>query len=294
MRFKANLANAMARERATAPARPFLKWAGGKSQLLPQLRSLLPPPDSFARYHEVFLGGGALFFELSRSEAHLTDLNAELVACYRAVRDDVEAVISALLEHRYEKQHFYEVRAWDPATLNAPERAARMIFLNKTAFNGLYRVNSGGRFNVPFGRHKNPLVCDADNLRACSAALASAELEVADFSTVVTRAQRGDFVYFDPPYVPVSGTANFTSYSAGGFSWEDQRRLADVLRALSKKQVKWMLSNSDAPQLRELYADFRLLEVAATRRINSRADGRGKIGEIVVLNYAGTAGAEPI
>jgi DNA adenine methylase len=294
MRLKANLANAAVRERATAPARPFLKWAGGKSQLLPQLRSLLPPPGSFGRYHEVFLGGGALFFELGRSEAHLTDLNAELVACYRAVRDEVEAVISALLEHRYEKQHFYEVRAWDPATLSAPERAARMIFLNKTAFNGLYRVNSSGRFNVPFGRHKNPLVCDADNLRACSAALASAELEVADFSTVVTRAQRGDFVYFDPPYVPVSGTANFTRYSAGGFSWEDQRRLADVLRALSKKQVKWMLSNSDAPQLRELYADFRLLEVAATRRINSRADGRGKIGEIVVLNYAATAGAEPI
>ena len=283
MRLKADLATAVLRESPTPSARPFLKWAGGKSQLLSQFRGLLP--QSFKRYHEVFLGGGALFFELNRGPARLTDLNAELVDCYRSVRDEVEAVILALRKHRYEKEHFYEVRAWDPEALRPPERAARMIFLNKTAFNGLYRVNSAGRYNVPFGRHKNPLICDVDNLRACSAALAGAELEVADFSAVTGCAQRGDFVYFDPPYVPVSETSYFTAYSAAGFSWEDQRRLAEVLRALAKKQVKVMLSNSDAPELRELYAPFRIVDVAATRRINSRVGGRGKVGEIVVLNY---------
>ena len=285
MRNKAVTAYAAPQEAPTTSARPFLKWAGGKSQLLPQLRALLPAAKSIKRYHEVFLGGGALYFNLNRGTARLTDLNRELVECYSAVRDDVEAVISALRLHHYDRERFYEVRAWDPQSLGAPERAARMIYLNKTAFNGLYRVNSSGRFNVPFGRHKNPLICDVENLRACSAALRDAELEVADFSAVLGHARRGDFVYFDPPYVPVSETAYFTGYAVGGFSWEEQRRLADVLRALSKKQVKVMLSNSDVPELRELYADFRIEQVDATRRINSRVAGRGKIGEIVVLNY---------
>ena len=266
-----------------SPARPFLKWAGGKSQLLPQFQALLP--KSFKRYHEVFVGGGALFFSLAPSQARLTDLNAELIGCYSAIRDDVEAVIVALQAHHYDSQHFYEVRDLDPHALPPAERAARMIFLNKTAFNGLYRVNSKGRFNVPFGRHKNPLICDAENLRACSLALAHAELAVADFSEVGEHARRGDFVYFDPPYVPVSETAYFTAYSAAGFNWDDQRKLAEVLRALSKKKIHVMLSNSDVPELRELYADFRIERVVATRRINSQVEGRGKIGEIVVLNY---------
>lgn len=279
----ADLVRAAAVQSLAPSARPFLKWAGGKGQLLPQFQALLP--KKFKRYHEVFVGGGALFFSLEPKQARLTDLNSDLINCYSAIRDDVESVISALRTHRYDKAHFYEVREREPQLLAPAERAARMIFLNKTAFNGLYRVNSSGRFNVPFGRHKNPLICDAKNLRACALALADTELEVADFSEVTRHAKRGDFVYFDPPYVPVSDTSYFTAYSAGGFSWDDQRRLAEVLRVLSKKKVQVMLSNSDAPALRELYADFRIESVAATRRINSQVGGRGKIGEIVVLNY---------
>jgi DNA adenine methylase len=283
MRRSANLAETSSHEDIALLARPFLKWAGGKSQLLPQFRSLIP--KSFKTYHEVFLGGGALFFALGPRAARLTDRNAELVDCYQAVRDDVDGVIAALKKHRYEKEHFYKVRELAPESLSPAARAARMIFLNKTAFNGLYRVNSSGRFNVPFGRHKNPLICDVENLHACSAALAHTALEVADFSVVASHAKRGDFVYFDPPYVPVSETSYFTSYSVGGFTWDDQRRLADVLRVLSKRRVKVMLSNSDAPQLRALYAEFRIERVEATRRINSQVGGRGKINEIVVLNY---------
>jgi len=264
-------------------ARPFLKWAGGKNQLLPQLEPLLP--KSFKRYHEVFVGGGAVFFSLAPASARLTDLNAELVDCYRAIRDDVEAVIKALGKHRYDQEHFYAVRDVDPGKLSLADRAARMIFLNKTAFNGLYRVNSQGRFNVPFGRHKNPLICDASNLRACSRVLASAELEVADFAAVAKHARRGDFVYFDPPYVPLSETSYFTAYSAGGFGWDAQQRLAEVFRALAATRVKAMLSNSDTPAVRQLYAGFRIEVVAATRRINSQVDGRGLVDEVVVLNY---------
>lgn len=264
-------------------ARPFLKWAGGKGQLLPQFSALVP--TRFDRYHEVFLGGGALFFGLEPKRARLTDLNEELIDCYRAVRDDVEGVITALRAHKYDKEHFYRVRDMNPRRLSPQKRAARMIFLNKSAFNGLYRVNSQGRFNVPFGRYKNPQICDAENLRACSKVLAGVELEVADFSAVLDHAKKGDFVYFDPPYVPVSDTAYFTAYSPGGFGWHDQQRLADVFRALAKRGVKVMLSNSDTPEVHELYAGFRIETVAATRRINSQANGRGKIGELVVMSY---------
>ncbi len=277
------MAERKAEQPNAASARPFLKWAGGNTQLLPQFRSFIP--KSFKTYHEVFLGGGALFFSLGPDAARLTDLNTELIDCYRAIRDDVDGVIAALRKHRYDKDHFYQVRELAPDSLSLAARAARMIFLNKTAFNGLYRVNSSGRFNVPFGRHKNPLICDTENLRACSAALTHATVEVADFSAVADHAKRGDFVYFDPPYVPVSETSYFTSYAVGGFTWDDQRRLADVLRVLSKKRVKVMLSNSDAPQLRALYSEFRIEQVEATRRINSQVAGRGKITEIVVLNY---------
>jgi len=283
MRQSANLAETSAPDANAMSARPFLKWAGGKSQLLPQLRPFIP--KTFKAYHEVFLGGGALFFALGPRAARLTDVNTELIDCYRAVRDDVDGVIAALRKHRYEKEHFYKVRALAPESLSPAARAARMIFLNKTAFNGLYRVNSSGRFNVPFGRHRNPLICDVENLRACSVALAQAATEIADFSAVADHAKRGDFVYFDPPYVPVSDTSYFTSYSVGGFTWDDQRRLAEVLRLLSKRKVKVMLSNSDAPQLRALYSEFRIETVEATRRINSQVGGRGKINEILVLNY---------
>lgn len=265
-------------------ARPFLKWAGGKSQLLEQLSAFVP--KTFAGYYEPFLGGGAVFFSLGRHRpAFLSDVNGELILSYRAIRDQVEEVIEALAKHTYDRAHFYEVRDLDPEHLTIPERVARTIFLNKTAFNGLYRVNSRGKFNVPFGRHKSPLICDRDTLRACSEALKGVWIDTLDFASATEPASKGDFVYFDPPYVPTSDTSYFTSYIPGGFGWESQLKLAALVERLSERKVKVMLSNSDVPALRKLYAGYRIETVTATRRINSRVEGRGSIGEIVVLNY---------
>jgi DNA adenine methylase len=268
---------------ALPQARPFLKWAGGKAQLLEQLRPLLP--GRFENYFEPFVGGGAVFFGVRPRVATLSDVNRELVETYEVVRDQPDALIAALKRHRYEKDYFYHVRDQNPAQLSVVDRAARMIFLNKTAFNGLYRVNSRGQFNVPFGRHRQPQFCDEDNLKACSLALEQVRLENADFEEVLSDAGRGDFVYFDPPYVPVSDTAYFTAYIPGGFSWADQQRLAEVVGRLAARGVKVMLSNSDVAPLRELYQDFRIETVTATRRINSRVEGRGSLTEIVVLTY---------
>jgi DNA adenine methylase len=267
---------------AAAP-RPFLKWAGGKGQLLEQYAPLFP--RRYRRYHEPFLGGGAVFFHLRPTRATLADDNAELIDCYRAIREDLRGVLEALRPHVYEKDHFYAVRALDPTGLALAERAARTIFLNRTCFNGLYRVNSKGRFNVPFGRYDNPTIADVPNLRACAVALRRVRLECAPFASVVERARRGDFVYFDPPYHPVSKTACFTAYGAGGFRAEDQRELARVYAELDRRGVLVMLSNSDAPLVRELYDGFRLVEIRASRAINSKATKRGAVRELVVLNY---------
>jgi DNA adenine methylase len=245
-------------------------------------------PRKFNRYFEPFVGGAALFFHLHhrRAPASLSDINRELIDCYRAVRDEVEGLIEALKLHHYEESHYYAVRDRDPLEMPLPERAARTIFLNRTGFNGLYRVNRAGNFNVPLGRYVNPLICDEKNLRACSEALKGAELEVRDFSEVSRYAQRGDFVYFDPPYVPVSDTSDFTSYVPGGFGWEQQIRLAEVFAELARRGVKVMLSNSDVQRLRELYAHFDIVDVEASRSINSVASRRGKkVQEIVVRSF---------
>jgi DNA adenine methylase len=263
--------------------RPFLKWVGGKSQLLDQFRPLLPPV--FGRYFEPFVGGAALFFERRPARALLSDVNEELIDCYRAVRDDVDGVINALQKHEYEREHYYAVREVDPRTLSLPARAARTIFLNKTGFNGLFRVNRSGKFNVPFGRYSNPNFRDVDNLRACSLALKHVDLQPRDFKSVMD-AEPHDFVYFDPPYVPVSDTADFTSYAAGGFSWKEQEELAAVFKKLTRKGVYAMLSNSDTPAVRDLYAGFRIDEVFASRSVNSDGTRRGKVAEVVVRNYA--------
>lgn len=264
--------------------RPFLKWAGGKGRLLKQLRPLLPPTDSFNHYYEPFVGSGALFFALRPARATLSDSNSELIDCYRAVRDQVEALIAALQTHRYEKEYYYEVRAWDPAVLELPQRAARTIFLNRTGYNGLYRVNKKGRFNVPFGRYKNPRICDAENLRACSAALKGVELLVCSFEKLHERVAPGDFVYFDPPYVPLSGTANFTSYMPGGFGQTEQEELARLFTALDGRGACLMQSNSDTPLVRRLYAAFTIDTILARRNINSNAGRRGHVREVVIRN----------
>ena len=196
--------------------------------------------------------------------------------------------MKALGTHEYDERLYYQVREQDPAALDLPTRAARTIYLNKTGYNGLYRVNRAGRFNVPFGRYTNPGFCSADsvdNLRACSRTLRGAKLAVRDFGQVVRHARKGDFVYFDPPYVPLSDTSDFTSYAAGGFGPAEQQRLADVVEKLSEAGVLVMLSNSDTPAVRALYARYRIDVVTASRSINSRAGGRGKVREVVVRNY---------
>ena len=273
-------------------AKPFLKWVGGKGQLLAQFEPLFPP--TFARYIEPFVGGGAVFFHLwntrrLRGPVLLFDHNAELVNAYRVVRDRVEELIAALAVHesQHSKAHYYTVRAWDRQDMPLDDvvRAARTLYLNRTCYNGLYRVNSKGQFNVPIGRHKNLRILYPGVLRTASAALQMAQIEVADFRAVAGIARSGDFVYFDPPYVPVSRTANFTSYTAGDFGDDDQAALAAVFAQLSARGCHCMLSNSYTPRVRELYADFAIHKVQANRAVNANASRRGAVSEAVVTSW---------
>jgi len=271
-------------------ARPFLKWVGGKSRLLDQFLPLLPAPLSYGAYFEPFLGSGAVFFSLRPSTAVLSDVNREIIDCYRAVKTCPEDVIRELAKHTYDDAHYYAVRAKKPR--KPAVAAARTLYLNKTGYNGLYRVNSAGLFNVPMGRYKNPgFQSEAlfANLRACSEALRHAELTSGDFQGIATRARKGDFVYLDPPYVPVSQTSAFTSYARGGFPWSEQERLARMCRELWQRGVKIMLSNSDTESVRELYKDFRVDVVHASRSVNSQGTKRGKVREVVARNFVGGA-----
>ncbi len=266
--------------RASLP-RPFLKWVGGKRQLLREL--LQHVPRRFGRYHEPFLGGGALYFALQPEHSCLADFNTRLVATYKGVRDDVDAVVKTLSKWPYDKDFYLKCRARSIDGKPAKQIAAWMIYLNKAGFNGLYRVNQKGQFNVPFGRYTNPRICDEDNLRACSSVLGKTLLETGDFEQVLDRAERGDFVYFDPPYVPVSPTASFTSYTARGFNLADQVRLRDTALALKHRGVHVLLSNSDTELVHRLYGrGFRMRRVQASRNINCKAGKRGKVGEVIL------------
>jgi DNA adenine methylase len=304
---------------ARAPVRnvrPILKWAGGKRQLLPELRRFYP--RRFDRYVEPFLGSGAVFLDLHNGGAldgrvvQLSDINADVIGCYRAVRDSPNAVIAALraLEAGYRSggaAHFYDVRdgefnparraihaSGDPAGAYTPALAAMLIFLNRTGYNGLFRVNARGEFNVPAGRYGNPKICDEANLRAWSAALARREvsLGVSAFDSALADAGQGDFVYLDPPYAPLSGTARFTSYTASGFGAGQQEQLQIMVITLAGRGASVLLSNSAAPQIRALYAGrgparragLRATTVAARRAINSRAASRGPVREYLITN----------
>ncbi len=290
-------------------ARPFLKSAGGKTQLLSEL--LPRVPREFKTYHEPFLGGGALFFATWARivatgvaagripKAHLSDQNASFIGAFRAVRDDVHRLVAYLVEMdaKYRKDpagYFAEVRSWDPAfggtsleDRHPVELAARTILLNKTCFNGLFRVNREGRFNVPHGRYANPAILDRENLFACSRALeVASRIAVDDFESALELCEPGDFVYLDPPYVPTDKTSNFTGYTSGSFTEEDQRRLARAFHGLEKKGVLAMLSNSDTPLARELYEGSpHVSRVLAKRAINSVASKRGAVKELLVCNY---------
>lgn len=266
---------------------PFLKWAGGKSQLIASFEEFFP--ESINRYFEPFTGGGAVFFHLRNLHgdffAELSDMNSELVNCYTVIRDNVSPLLKDLQKHENTEEYFYKIRAQDTSLLNDIERASRLIFLNKTCFNGLYRVNSKGNFNVPFGFYKNPSTRNEPLLRACSEALKNTNIVHRPFEDILKKARKGDFIYFDPPYHPLSSTSNFTSYTKNSFSAEDQERLADTFIELDRRGCKLMLSNSDCPFIRDLYSEFRVETVYAMRAINCKASGRGKISEVLVLNY---------
>ena len=266
---------------------PFLKWAGGKRQLLPQYAPYFPLRDTIQRYFEPFIGSAAVFFHLQPPQATLSDRNEKLIEVYRAVQQDVEAVIEALQPHRNEEDYYYAVRAQDPTGLTAAERAARLIYLNKTCYNGLYRENSRGEFNVPFGRYKNPKICNKKRLRTAARALEGVTLGAGDFAEVVATAGVGDFVYFDPPYAPLSATSSFTSYDKYGFNQADQVRLAETIQMLTGRGCCIMLSNSSAPFIYELYQGngYRIIPITARRSINSKPDKRGPVKELLILNY---------
>ncbi len=270
--------------------RPFLKWAGGKRQLLPVLVGHVLRLGTFRAYHEPFVGGGALFFELRNlglvaDGARLSDVNGRLIEAYQGVADQVEPVIALLREHasRHSRDHYYAVRGANPASL--AERAARLIYLNRTCFNGLYRENRQGGFNVPMGRYTNPTICDEPGLRTASDALRVARLSAGSFVGVLDQARAGDLVYFDPPYVPLSRTASFTAYAREGFSMADQERLAEVFGVLADRGVHVMLSNSRTDAVLSMYARFRIDVVQAARSVNSRADRRGCVDEVVVTSF---------
>jgi DNA adenine methylase len=269
---------------------PFLKWAGGKRQLLPRILDLAPA--RIDTYYEPFVGGGAVFFALAAegrfARAVLGDANPELVNCYQTVRDDVDAVIALLHKHRNTPAAYYGVRAKNPQRLSNAARAARVIYLNRCGYNGLYRVNSDGRFNVPFGSYAKPKICDAPRLRAASRALREVDIVCGDFREVLAPRAPGkhDFVYLDPPYVPISKTASFTSYAARDFGPEDQRRLADLLSSLSRDSIPAVLSNSYCRDTRALYVGLKFQRVPARRAINSVGGGRGPVSEILVRTSA--------
>ncbi|HWE24451.1 MAG TPA: DNA adenine methylase [Myxococcales bacterium] len=264
------------------PATPFLKWAGGKTALLPELLRHVPP--RLRQYHEPFVGGGALFFAIAPRRAFLSDSNGELIHCWQQVRDDVSGVLDALSEHVYERSHFERVRALDPLRLPPAQRAARFVFLNKTCFNGLWRVNRAGHFNVPFGRYRNPAFHDPALLIRASQALRTVQILHAPFEIALQRTSPGDFVYLDPPYDPTSETASFTSYTPDAFGWEDQKRLAAACAALDRRGVRFLLSNSATPRIRHLYRGFEQRTVRAPRHINCKGGRRGRVDELLVFN----------
>jgi DNA adenine methylase len=294
--MKPSAAKPIAPARDRTP-RPILKWVGGKGQLLNEILVRVEMlPVGFRRYHEPFVGGGAVFFEMARrnmlprAKACISDNNPRLIAVYQGVQQDVDAVIARLERHKKRhhdgdsKAYYYKVRAQQPD--NLIDQAARIIYLNKTGYNGLYRENSKGLFNVPFGRYKNPAICDEANLRAVAEALSKhAKLAVQSFGAVLGDAEPGDLVYFDPPYDPVSKTASFTSYAQGGFGELEQRELAETYATLAERGVYVLLSNSSTKLIRHLYKDFNIDTVYATRAVNTRADRRGKVSEVLVRNF---------
>ena len=270
----------------------FLKWAGGKLQLIEQLENLFP--HKFRNYYEPFIGSGAVFFyvksKLKPNKVILSDTNEELINCFVIVRDKPSELVESLLNHRkkHSKEYYYAVRSIESNRLDSVDRAARLIYLNKTCFNGLYRVNSKGQFNVPFGDYESPSIFDRNTLFQASQLLRGVHLQVMSFEKILDFAGKDDFVYFDPPYIPLSKTSSFTRYSKSDFSMKEQKQLSEVFEALHSRGCFVMLSNSDHALTRELYRDYKknTVVVRAKRMINSVGSKRGAIDELIVTSYS--------
>jgi DNA adenine methylase len=283
-RSKSNQGVLFSREPEKRQVRPFLKWAGGKTRLLDALRESLPP-RGFNRYFEPFLGGGALFFHLSPPEAFLSDSNPDLINCYEVVREHPEELMNALTGFRVSESEFYKVRAQEPEKLSPIARAARLVYLNKTCYNGLYRVNKQGRFNTPYGRYSNVTLVDAANLRAASESLRRAALFCAGYRSILEIAQKGDFVYLDPPYVPVGKFSDFKRYTKDQFYEADHEHLAEMFQRLATKGCFVLLSNSFNEKTAKLYSRFFQRVVQMPRFVNCKGHGRGEVDELLISNY---------
>ena len=278
-------------------AKPFVKWVGGKGKLIPDLENFFP--KKFNNYFEPFVGGGALFFYLTQSRsipsASINDINPKLIITYNEIKNNPKKLILLLkkIELKYkklsqEKQKifFYEMREkYNKNNLDKLNTTAYLIFLNKTCFNGMYRENSKGEYNIPFGDQKNPTICDEENILAVSKCLKNTEITNLSFEKAVNKCKKGDFVYFDPPYYPINTTSNFTGYSKSTFGQKQQEKLAGVFKKLAKRGCFVMLSNSNTTFIKDLYKNFHINYLDAARSINSKGSKRGKIKEIVVTNY---------
>jgi DNA adenine methylase len=272
-------------------ARPFLKWAGGKRQLLSEILKYTPPASKIRTYYEPFVGAGALLFELQPKKAIINDTNSQLINCYDVIKNNLEGLFEELSKHKNEKEYFYSIRELDRTpqyeNLSDIEKASRIIYLNKTCYNGLFRVNNQGQFNTPFGKYKDPKIRDETVLKAVNKYLNTSDVTFlnVDFEEAVSTAKKGDFIYLDPPYDPISDTSSFTGYDINGFGKEEQKRLKDTFDELSKKGIKCILSNSKTPFITKLYEEYEIISVPAIRSINSKASKRGQIEEVLVLNY---------
>lgn len=273
-------------------SQPFLKWAGGKRQLIPIIKDFLP--IKYTQYYEPFVGAGAVLFSIQPKRAVINDTNSELINCYQVIKENPEELIKLCQEHKYchSKEHYYRLRAKDRSDdfkdLSAIERAARIIYLNKTCFNGLFRVNSSGQFNVPYGNYANPSIADPTVIKAVSTYLNQAQVRIieGDFKKAVTPARKGAFIYFDPPYHPISDTSSFTGYSINGFGEKEQIRLRDTCNKLSDRGCNILLSNSACSFIKSLYNDsrYKIVEVKANRAINAVGSKRGRISELLIYN----------
>lgn len=268
--------------------KPIVKWVGGKRQILNEITPLIPASPSL--YVEPFVGGGAVLLDRQPKKARINDFNEELINVYQVVRADPDSLLELLREHeaKNSSEYYYEIRALDRepsfAELSDVERAARIIYLNKTGFNGLFRVNSHGHINVPYGRYKNPNIVNEPGVRELSVYLRDSDIDIrcGDYADALTGLSEGDFVYLDPPYMPVSVTAAFTGYTEGGFGYGEQVRLRDECLKLHERGVAFLQSNSDTPEVRELYDGFTIRTVKARRAINSKATGRGAVNEVLI------------